>query len=283
MKRRERRRLRKIIIVALLPVSVVLMLLPPAFTRPGRQVMLEVAGPVELALTKVFDTLAEIPARFRASGDLLQKNSDLTVEVETLRSELAHQDAEHIRELKRLAQRAQLSGVPGLKERYRFLPTDIISKHMVRGVSGVVARSFKLGIGGADGVQRDDLVVVGWTVVGKVTTVSRTVSEVKLLTHVDCRIHARTTRGGVEGVLKGDGATRCLLMDFKDARATFAHADYVVTSGVRGLHPPGLLLGTIENADDTSVGGEPRVVVKPVARFDRLSQVFVVRRRDDLR
>jgi len=279
MNRRDRRRLKKIIVLIVLPLSLLLMLLPASLTRPGRCVMLTITGPIELGLTAAFDALVEFPRRFRESGSLLRKNSDLTAENEELRSELAQRDIQRIRDAKLIEQLAQLRRVPGLANTYRFLPTQVIGKQYVRSVSGVNAGSFKLAVGSEAGVRRDDLAVVGWTVVGKVTTVSRYVSHVRLITSTEFRIPARTSKGGVTGLLKGDGVDRCTLTPF-DVRVSFTTGDYVETSGFEEMHPPGLLLGTVESVTRETGGTGLHAVVKPAARFDRLSQVIVVRRRD---
>jgi rod shape-determining protein MreC len=148
-------------------------------------------------------------------------------------------------------------------------------------------RSFTIGCGTSAGVRVDDLVVVGYAVVGKVTAVSSSASTVRVLTDPDFRIAARTVpmehlakvaRSGAEALLVGYGESRCLL-NYVDSAALVKTGDFVVTSGFEGIHPPGLLLGTVDKVSDSANGRLLYVEVKPAVNLQRVSQVIVVRRR----
>jgi rod shape-determining protein MreC len=239
-------------------------------------VVLTVVGPVELALSGFFDGIASIPEHFRNSSGILQKNAALVAERQRLRSE---NDILRIQIANRDSLIAQLSELkPFLSASvYQVLPAEIVSKSPVR-ATGAAARTMTIGIGSQAGVRRNDLVVMGADVVGEVTTVGSTVSQVRLITDVDCRIVVRTAPGGVEGMLRGYSADRCL-MDRVDARAPVKVGDFVVTSGFEGMHPANLLIGTVEKVERMRNPRLLYVEVKPAADFDRLAQVIVVRRR----
>ncbi|HUU42892.1 MAG TPA: rod shape-determining protein MreC [Planctomycetota bacterium] len=279
MNRRDTRRLRRIILAALLPLAVALMILPARFTQPGRTVLLTITGPVEMTMSHAFDTVASLPRRFRDATELDRHNRDLVQEVDALRAEVARLEARRQRDLDAIRQLQKLGKVDTLRNDHAFYPAEVIGKRYVRNMTGVVDGTLKLGIGSTQGVRTDDLVVVEHAVVGVLATVSPWVSEVRLVTHPDFRVLAITSETRVECVLIGDGVDRCQFIDPPD-RARFKVGDYVLTSGFDERHPPGLLLGTVEQVTRDPRTNRLVVTVKPAFRPDRLHQVVVVRRRD---
>jgi len=276
MNRRNARRLQNILVFLCLVVSVALMTLPVRWTQPGRTVLLSGIAPIELGLSAAFDALAILPERLRDSSHLLDKNTALSarvIELETERDFLKTRCTEEENLIEQLTDLKRVLPDVG----YQLLPAQIVSKERVRTLSGLM-RSFTLGCGVSSGVRNDDLVVVGYAVVGKVTAVSPSASTVRVLTDPDFRIAARTIPSGVEALLVGYGENRCLL-NYVESRAPVKTGDYVVTSGFEGLHPPELLLGTVENVAQTASGRLLYVEVKPAVNLDRVSQVIVVRRR----
>jgi len=291
MNRRSARRLQNSLVFLAIASSVLLMMTPPRWAESPRSLLLSATAPVELGLSAAFDALAQIPERLRRSSVLLDKNSALTTRVVELESQvqyLATRNADQqslidqLTNLKRVLPDADLQLFPAL----------IISKEHVHTPSGPV-QSFTIGCGASDGVRNDDLVVVGFAVLGKVTAVSPSASTVRVVTDPDFRIAARTVHVvtdadsraaspsapiGVEALLVGYGPGLCLL-NYVEAGAPVNVGDFVVTSGFEGIHPPGLLLGTVEKVSDSANGRLLYVEVKPAVNLDRVSQVIVVRRR----
>ena len=50
-----------------------------------------------------------------------------------------------------------------------------------------------------------------------------------------------------------------------------------MTSGMGGVYPSGIIVGTVTETDVTASGMEAYAVVKPSVRLDELSQVFVIK------
>ncbi|HUW57550.1 MAG TPA: rod shape-determining protein MreC [Planctomycetota bacterium] len=278
MKRRRKNRLRNILVPALLPLSLVLMLLPTRAVQPARDAVLTVTGPVELGMSRLLDLIAGLPARLRLSSRLLEENSALSTHVVELKSEVDFLKTRLTESQKLIAQLRDLKQVLPATG-YEPLPACIVNKHPVPVSGRGSSHTFVIGVGTREGVQRDDLVVTGYAVVGKICTVSPLVSTVRLVTHADFGIAARTANG-IEGVLQGQGNHGCLLK-YVGTRPAIEVGDYVLTSGFRGKHPAGLLLGTVEDVVDTYRGTSVRVEVKPAANFQQVSQVIVVRRHPD--
>ena len=275
MKRRKKGRLKNRLVPILLPLSVALMLLPSNWTQPGRNALLAVVGPIELGMNALFDGLAQLPERWRISSRLLAENSALTTQVEGLKSEVGVLEI-RLKETEKII--AELRHLKDVLPRtgYDPLQAHIVSKRRVSATGGGSSHSFVIACGTRDGVRRDDLVVARYAVVGKISAVSPWVSTVRLLTHPDFVVAARTA-DGVEGVLQGFDDHRCVLK-YVGARPPINVGDYVVTSGFEGKHPPRLLLGTVEDVTPTHNRRGLHIEVKPAVKLDQVSHVIVVRR-----
>jgi rod shape-determining protein MreC len=276
MNRRSARRLQNFLVFSCIVLSVFLMMTPARWSEAPRGVLLSATAPLELAFSCGFDALAALPQRLSQNSQLLDKNSaisarneELQHQVEYLQSQIADQQGliEQLADLKRV-----VSDVG-----FQLFPAQIVSKEHVHTLSGPM-HSFTIGCGTAAGVRVDDLVVVGYAVVGKVTAVSPSASTVRVITDPDFRIAARTVPSGVEALLVGYGEGRCLL-NYVDTLAVVKTGDFVVTSGFEGIHPPRLLLGTVQKVSDSANGRLLYVEVKPAVNLERVSQVIVVRRR----
>ena len=88
-------------------------------------------------------------------------------------------------------------------------------------------------------------------VLGQVTRVYPTVSEVTLITDRDHAIPVLNTRTGARGVAFGDTSTHADAMELRymAANADVTVGDLLTTSGVDGVYPPGLPVARIEKVD----------------------------------
>ncbi|KPL00186.1 MAG: hypothetical protein AMK75_05845 [Planctomycetes bacterium SM23_65] len=275
MKRRKKDRFKNVLPPIFLLLSVALMFLPSHWTQPASNALLTLVGPIELGMNALFDGIAELPERWRISSRILRENSALTTELQGLKSEVGVLEARLKESQKLIAELRHLREVlpnPG----YDLLPVQIVTKRPVSASGAPSSHSFVIRCGTTDGVRPDDLVVARYAVLGRISAVSPWVSTVRLLTHPDVGIGARTAEG-VEGVLKGDGDPRCLLERVR-ARPPINVGDYVVTSGFQGKHPPGLLLGTVDDLTPTHNRRGLCIRVRPAVTLDQVSQVIVVRR-----
>lgn len=69
---------------------------------------------------------------------------------------------------------------------------------------------------------------------------------------------------------------RCRL-SYLDVEASLAPGDTVLTSGLGGVYPAGIAVGTVVEEGTTTSGMERYAVVKPSAQLGELEQVFVIK------
>jgi len=185
--------------------------------------------------------------------------------------------AEHAVELLQIEQmrteNARLHALQGLRERVG------VHSQLVRVLYEPRDRfSHKLVVdrGASDGVQSGSPVIDEQGVVGQVTRVFPSVSEVTLLTDKDQSIPVQVSRNGLRSVAFGGAEAGTMELRFLAANADVVSGDAVVTSGLDGIYPPGLPVGTITRVERDVKDQFARVVMNPSGGIDSNSVLVVL-------
>ncbi|MFQ5893509.1 MAG: rod shape-determining protein MreC, partial [Nitrospinota bacterium] len=129
-----------------------------------------------------------------------------------------------------------------------------------------------------DGVAKEMVVVSADGLVGHVIQTSPKVSKVLVVTDfrhaVDALIQRTRDRGVVVGWDRSSG-----LMKYIPLEAEIEVGDRVVSSGMGGLYPKGLVIGTITRVTTSSGGLHQEAIVRPSTDLDRLEEVFIIAKR----
>ncbi len=129
--------------------------------------------------------------------------------------------------------------------------------------------------GTADGINIDFPVMGAEGVAGKVIETSWNVSKVLLLVDYNSHIDALIQRNRCRGVLQGSGKSGCELKYVQrsdDVRV----GDVVISSGLAGVFPKGLVLGKVVEVDKKEAGLFQRIGVCPALDIARLEEVLVI-------
>jgi rod shape-determining protein MreC len=115
-------------------------------------------------------------------------------------------------------------------------------------------------------------------VLGQVTRVYPTVSEVTLVTDRDQAIPVLNTRTGARGVAFGDVSTHvdALELRFMAANADVIAGDLLTTSGVDGVYPPGLSVARVEKVERRVDAVFARIYCVPLALVSGATHVMVL-------
>jgi rod shape-determining protein MreC len=121
-------------------------------------------------------------------------------------------------------------------------------------------------------------VVTDTGLVGKTTTVSDTISIVLLISDENCRIAASVEGSREQGIVSGErlktGMTPLLDLNFLSKQADLKSAQKCYTSGVGGVFPSGLLIGTVQSFRVRELDGQAQLT--PAVDLSHLEDVFVV-------
>ncbi len=205
-----------------------------------------------------------------------------TITAETHR-QLLLETAQLRRELHQLSgleeENRQLRRMLGLAEQNR---TRLIAAEVITRDVNAWWQTARLNKGAADGVASDMPVITDEALVGRIARVSATTSDILFVADPHCRIAARLSRSGAFGIVRGQGVswrgqTSCR-MDFIDRHAQITPGDEVVTSGLGGIFPAGLLIGRIESVAMDASGLYQTAELTPIANTRLLELVFIITR-----
>lgn len=231
-------------------------------------------------------------ARFKA----VFRPARTAAENETLKREVASLKMLQGEVSRLVAENARLRSQLGLGS-HDALPTNswicapVLSQGGVAGVNGLI----RIGRGQLDGVTKDAAVAVPEGLVGRVEQVSPRTADVRLITdprvNVACAIEtADPTLPPVLGILSGGGTssrtvgTHVLYFAHPfhahhlPRRPRLAEGAKIVTSGLGGIFPRGLAIGTLmdeQGEDEENLEREGRV--QPAVDFPSLEYVFIRR------
>lgn len=137
--------------------------------------------------------------------------------------------------------------------------------------------------GVSDGVELDMAVLTAQGLIGKVSLVTKTTSTVELVStqNPNYRVSAMVIGGedGIFGLIEGfDAERRELLLKRIDAEVEIEVGQQVVSSGLGGIFPKGLIIGEITEITIDEFGLTQLAYVKPAADFTLLNHVMVADR-----
>jgi rod shape-determining protein MreC len=131
--------------------------------------------------------------------------------------------------------------------------------------------------GSDDGLEKDMVAVTPSGVVGRVHRVLGGSSSVILVTDVNSSLAVRLQSSRAEGILEGQGGTSCFLK-YIPAEVEVAVGDRVISSGLDGIFPEGLMLGYVTDVKSGEGGMFQVIEVEPSQELNGLEEVALLKR-----
>lgn len=203
---------------------------------PVRGTVASVTAPVQWLLARPFAGFGEAMAFMTRHRDLLQVQEALTRQLTTLQAgqlTLATLEAENAR-LRTLAQLPLPAGRRTLMAEVIAIPDNAFSRRLT------------LNIGADAGVPAGAPVMDAQGLVGQVTRVDATSSEVTTILARRMYIPLQSERSGLRLLGRGAGSDAAVEIPQMDARAGLEVGDLLVTSGLDGVYPPGLPVARVQ-------------------------------------
>lgn len=129
--------------------------------------------------------------------------------------------------------------------------------------------------GERDGVSRDMAVAVAEGVVGRVIEVFPNAAKVLLITDPNSGVDVIVQRTRAQGIMEGRVEEFCVLKYVKKSDDVQV-GDKIITSGLGGIFPKGLLMGTVTKVERKRPGIFQAVEVVPAADLSRLEEVLIL-------
>jgi rod shape-determining protein MreC len=212
--------------------------------------------------------ITSVRSGLKSLEELEKDNANLRVENRSLRA-----TNEALRDVEREVNRLRHALNYRQRSEFKIVPAQIITRD-----SATWWRTITVNRGREDGVESDMPVLTDEGLVGKTTTVSANISVVLLVSDENCRVAATVEGTREQGIVTGQrvaGALAPLLdLNFLSKQADLKPGQKVYTSGVGGVFPSGLLIGTVQTFHVRELDGQ--ALLAPAVDLARLEDVFVV-------
>ncbi|MCS7039047.1 MAG: rod shape-determining protein MreC [Caldilineales bacterium] len=226
--------------------------------------------PVSVALTEARLAVSGLTQTARDLQTLRQRNRELEALVERLTvenlqlSEMATENAT-LRAFFRFAQANPAFDLRG---------GQVIARALGVGASPYV-QVVSIDLGSRHGLRQGMPVVTDRGLVGRVTQVFAVSAEVLLLTDPTSAVNVMTQASRAPGMLRGR-VGQLPIMDFIPMTAEIAIGEIVMTSGLGGGFPKGIIVGQVVEVLRNDNQAFQQAVVQPTVDFDRLELVLVM-------
>ena len=194
-----------------------------------------------------------------------EQNAQLREQVERLTQE---RDEANERAAKQEHLESEL-GVPVLP-RFKSIAANVVSRNVT-----IWFKRLTIDRGSMDGVKKDMPVLTSLGVVGRVIEVGPNSSLVQLITDRYAGVGAMLRRSRDMGEIKGQENSRCEMKNVS-ASVDVPIGETVVTTGLDGIYPKGLTVGTVESVDNDANAPWHKILIRPSAPVDKVEHVFVL-------
>lgn len=204
---------------------------------------------------------------FSSIGELKTRNEELVRENLDLRSEAAL-----LKEVRRENEMLRRDFDLDLRNQYQLVSAEVVAL-------GGVARGQSLIINRGSGAHMEvgmPVIVGKGLLVGRISEVFFGSSRVDLLSSPESMVAVTTPDGSAKGIVRGEHGLG-LLFDMVPRTDVFKRGDTIVTSGLGGEFPRGLLVGTLQDPEYTSDKLFQRAPVISPVKYPDIRFVSVIR------
>tara|TARA_B000000609_G_scaffold158179_1_gene154930 strand:+ start:222 stop:1016 length:795 start_codon:yes stop_codon:yes gene_type:complete len=156
------------------------------------------------------------------------------------------------------------------RENIDFIGADVISKGVAANMSSIIINR-----GSNDGVSKNLPVLSSRGVIGKITAVSKSSSEVQLISDVNFRLSVKIAPDEVEGIMRWIGEDICEIAELKKI-SDIEIGDVVLTSNLSIYFPANLPIGEVVSIFEKSDSSNRVVKMKLFSDLSTLNQLFVL-------
>lgn len=264
----------KKIVITVMSVVIAVVVLLNLVARTGNNIFANTANiiltPFQTAVTTVTKPVKNIFTFFADAKDYKSENEKLKSELETLKKE--NRNSEELKkENTRLKKILQLTDEMANS---KTVPAKVIAFEPSNWFHTLVINK-----GSMQGVKVSDVVITESGLVGRITETGLNWSRVSTLLDPGNAVGVKLTRTGDVGVAEGDAEilkNQRFKLDYISKETSVINGDLLETSGLGGIYPPGISVGSIEEIQLDNTGELAKATIKPSVDFNEVYEVVVV-------
>ncbi len=259
-----------LVFVILLVLTVLLAFISKSGNNPVSNAINSVLVPVQSKLSAIvksfdvfFDSVANTKEYIAENEKLKKDNMELTSKIKTVE--------EYISENERLK---KLLNVSNEQIEYVTVAANVVSYEPDNWFSYIT-----IDRGTNVGIKISDPVITSNGLLGQVSEVGENWAKISTIINSECSVGGRIVRNGEIGIVEGDvklAKTQKCKLGYLVSNASVIAGDILETSGLGGIYPPGIFIGTITEISKDNMGRLDYAVIEPVVDFDSLYEVLVI-------
>lgn len=230
-----------------------------------RKVVLELAAPLQNALNTSLKSVVDAWSRYIALVGLEQENKNLQKKINDLRFQLILYQEGYLE-----AQR--LRNLLAVKDNYNF---NFVAARVIGREQVALSKTILINKGTVQGLNVGMPVLAGPGVIGRITAASWHTSKILLLIDESSNIDAFVQRNRTQGIIRGAGSRGCV-MKYISKTQDVKEGDTIISSGIGGVFPKGLMIGLVSHVDKQEAGLFLKINVTPFIDFTKLEEVLVM-------
>jgi rod shape-determining protein MreC len=230
-----------------------------------KKVVLEVAAPVQNVLNASVKSVSDAWSRYLFLVGIEEENKNLKKKINDLKAQLilyqeGYLEAERLRTLLALKD----------DYKFKFVAARVIGREQV-----ALSKTVLINKGTAHGLNAGMPVLAGSGLVGRVMDVSWHAAKVLLLIDESSNIDVIVQRNRIQGIIRGAGF-RGYVLKYISKTQDVEEGDVIVSSGISGVFPKGLMIGEVNHIDKQEAGLFLKINVAPSIDFSKLEEVLVL-------
>jgi rod shape-determining protein MreC len=234
------------------------------FTQP----VLRWFSGISSGVTGWFTAFNEI-GRLQSENEIMQEQLEQLTLVNVQTIELKEEN-ERLREL---------LGFKETHPNYTLVAAEVVAQEIpaqvIGGESNNLIQAIRIDQGSESGIEKGMSVVTARGLVGRIEQVGEGWSQVLLLTDETSAVAAYGLEGRASGMVEGTGDG--LMMRYVPHEQRVEPSDVVLTSGLGGGFPKGLVIGTIAEVHRSDVNPWQEATIRTTLDVSQLEYVFVIR------
>lgn len=231
----------------------------------------------EKIITYPFNYIKNVVGDYKELKNV-KKDNDI---LETSTSRIESIESENIELRRQLEALKEELNITYTLSDYEYLNATVISRN-----AGYWYNKITIDKGTYNGVKKDMVVINSNGLIGKVIRTTTFTADVRLLTTSDTNnkisVHISNGDNNLYGLINGyDYENNILELEGISNTRDVNIGDYVYTSGLGGIFPSGILIGSVTEITTDSYDLAKIIKVKPASDFNNLNYVSILKRKSD--
>lgn len=157
---------------------------------------------------------------------------------------------------------------------------NVIPSEIIQTSYGRSERTFVLSDGTNKGISKNNTVVAPNGLVGKIINAQSSKSQVQLIVDRNSAVAGMVQSNRQQGIVYGNGTWDTLSMELETESKNISIGERVITSGLGGIFPKGLVIGRVKEINQNRYGLFQTLKIEPSVLFTSLEFAGVIQQID---